>query len=130
MTDPIADMITRIRNGISAKKEFVQIPASNIKREILKVLKEEGFIEEIEISDSKIQGTLNVKLKYGPRNEKVINGIKRISKPGRRVFKNSGEIERFRSGLGFSIISTNEGVMTDRDSIKRGIGGEILLNVW
>ena len=131
MTDPIADMITRIRNGVTAQKEIVIIPSSGIKREILRVLKEEGFIQDFgEQQEDKAHVLLNVQLKYGSRNQKVINGIERVSRPGRRIYKKSTEISRFRNGLGFSIISTNRGVMTDRDSIKKGLGGEVLINIW
>ncbi|OGL47737.1 MAG: 30S ribosomal protein S8 [Candidatus Schekmanbacteria bacterium RBG_13_48_7] len=131
MTDPVADMITRIRNGVTAQKENVNIPSSGIKREILRVLKEEGFIQDFgEHSEDKSHVVLNVKLKYGSRNQKVINGIQRVSKPGRRIYKKGSEIRRFRNGLGFSIISTDRGVMTDRDSMKKGLGGEVLINIW
>ena len=130
MTDPIADMITRIRNAVTAQKDEVRIPASGIKKEILQVLKDEGFVTEVIFKEDKRQGILTVKLKYGTNNERVINGIERVSKPGRRIYKSSTEIQRFRGGLVFSILSTNKGVMTDRDSMKNGVGGEVLINVW
>lgn len=130
MTDPIADMITRLRNGITARKEEIKVPASGLKCEILNVLKNEGFIQDFVYENDNKQGIVTVKLKYGSQNQRVINGIERVSKPGRRVYVKGKDIQKFRGGLGFSIISTNKGVLTDRDSIKLGLGGEVLINIW
>lgn len=130
MTDPIADMLTRIRNANSVYHDKVEMPASKIKQAIAKVLKEEGFIKDFEyISDDK-QGIIRVNLKYGPNREKVITGLKRISKPGLRVYAKTDEIPRVLRGLGIAILSTSKGIMTDTQARKEGIGGEVICYVW
>jgi len=130
MTDPIADMLTRIRNANSVYHDKVEMPASKIKQAIAKVLKEEGFIKDFEyISDDK-QGIIRVNLKYGPNREKVITGLKRISKPGLRVYAKTDEIPRVLRGLGIAILSTSKGIMTDKQARKEGIGGEVICYVW
>lgn len=130
MTDPIADMLTRIRNANSAYHDKVEMPASKIKQAIAKVLKEEGFIKDFEyVADDK-QGVIRVNLKYGPNREKVITGVKRISKPGLRVFAKNEEIPRVLRGLGIAILSTPKGVMADKQARKEGVGGEVICYVW
>ena len=130
-SDPIADMLTRIRNANTAKHDTVDIPASKIKVAIAGILVDEGFIEKYDIvEDGKIK-TIHVTLKYGAdKNEKVITGIKRISKPGLRVYANSADIPKVMGGLGTAIISTNKGVITDKEARKLGVGGEVLCYVW
>ena len=130
MTDPIADMLTRIRNANSVYHDKVEMPASKIKQAIAKVLKEEGFIKDFEyVADDK-QGIIRVNLKYGPNREKVITGLKRISKPGLRVYAKTDEIPRVLRGLGIAILSTPKGIMTDKQARKEGIGGEVICYVW
>lgn len=130
MTDPIADMLTRIRNANSVYHDKVEMPASKIKQAIAKVLKEEGFIKDFEyVADDK-QGVIRVNLKYGPNREKVITGLKRISKPGLRVYAKSDEIPRVLRGLGIAIISTPKGIMADKQARREGIGGEVICYVW
>ena len=130
-SDPIADMLTRIRNANTAKHDTVDIPASKIKVAIAGILVDEGFIEKYDIvEDGKIK-TIHVTLKYGAdKNEKVITGIKRISKPGLRVYANKEELPKVLGGLGVAIISTNKGVITDKEARKLGVGGEVLCFVW
>ena len=130
MTDPIADMLTRIRNGAMAKKETVNIPASNVKVEIAKVLKAEGFIEAYKVVKDNKQGMLNVALKYDENKKSVVEGIKRVSKPGSRVYVNNDSVPKVINGYGIAIISTSKGLMVDREARKSKIGGEILCNVW
>lgn len=131
MTDPIADMLTRIRNGVQARHESVDIPASKEKLAIAKILKEEGYILNYKVEGEKVsEKKIVVALKYGPNNEKVISGIKRISKPGLRVYAKSNAIPRVLNGLGIAIISTSAGVMTDRDARKQHAGGEVVAYVW
>lgn len=130
MTDPIADMLTRIRNGNSARHENVVVPASRMKKEIAKILLDEGFINGFSVEEDGKQGMMTVELKYGPNGEKVITGIKRISKPGLRVYVKAGEVPRVLGGLGIAIVSTSQGIMPDREARKNGIGGEILCYVW
>ncbi|NLX61430.1 MAG: 30S ribosomal protein S8 [Tissierellia bacterium] len=130
MTDPIADMLTRIRNGNSVKHESVDIPASNIKKEIAQILLDEGFIKGYDVIDDGKQGIIRIELKYGRHGEKVISGIKRISKPGLRVYVKSDEIPRVLGGLGIAILSTSKGIMTDKKARKEGVGGEVLCYVW
>ncbi|NMA65947.1 MAG: 30S ribosomal protein S8 [Clostridiaceae bacterium] len=129
-TDVIADMLTRIRNAASSKHQTVDIPSSNLKKEIAKILLEEGYIRDfIEIDDKK-QGIIRITLKYVENKKNVITGIKRISKPGLRVYANKDEIPKVLGGLGIAIVSTSQGVMTDKKARKLGIGGEILAFVW
>ncbi len=129
MTDPIADMLTRIRNGIQARHETVDIPASNMKQEIARILKEEGYITDYAVTGD-LKKTMTVTLKYGPNNEKVISGIKRISKPGLRVYAKSSQLPRVLNGLGIAIISTSEGLMTDKEARAKHAGGEVVAYVW
>ncbi|NTW70712.1 MAG: 30S ribosomal protein S8 [Eubacteriaceae bacterium] len=130
MTDPIADMLTRIRNANDAKHECVVIPSSNEKKAIAKILLEEGFVKNVEYTDDDKQGIIKVTLKYGDNKQKVITGIKRISKPGLRVYSRKDEIPKVLNGLGIAIISTSKGVVTDKVARKVGVGGEVLCYVW
>lgn len=130
MTDPIADMITRIRNGNSAKHDSVDIPGSNIKKAIAQILLDEGYIKSFDFIEDGKQGIIRVDLKYGPNQEKVISGIKRISKPGLRVFVKAQEVPKVLGGLGIAIISTSKGIMTDKRAREAGVGGEVLCFVW
>ena len=131
MTDPIADMLTRIRNGVQARHESVVVPASKMKVEIAKILKEEGYITSYSVEgDTVANKTINIVLKYGPNKEKVITGIKRISKPGLRVYAKGDSVPRVLNGLGIAIISTSQGMMTDRDARKNHAGGEVVAYVW
>lgn len=130
MTDPIADMLTRIRNANSVYHDKVEIPASKIKQAVVQILKDEGFVKDYDmIADGK-QGMLRVSLKYGPNREKVITGIKRISKPGLRVYAKKDQLPRVLGGLGIAIISTSKGIMSDKAARKEGLGGEVLAYVW
>ena len=130
MTDPIADMLTRIRNANLVGHEKVEIPASNVKRAIANILKEEGFIRDAEFIPDNKQGMIRVFLKYGPNNERVITGLKRISKPGRRVYAKNDAVPRVLGGLGLAILSTSRGIMTDKDARRNGVGGEVICYVW
>lgn len=130
MTDPIADMLTRVRNGNNAKHDSVDVPASNIKKQIAQILLDEGFIKSFDVIDDNKQGIIRIQLKYGQNNEKVISGIKKISKPGLKVYVKSNEIPKVLGGLGIAILSTSRGVMTDKEARKEGIGGEVLCYVW
>jgi small subunit ribosomal protein S8 len=130
MSDPIADMLTRIRNANTVRHETVEIPASTIKKEIAEILKKEGFIRDAEYIEDNKQGIIRVFLKYGPSNERVITGLKRISKPGLRVYTKSNEIPRVLGGLGIAIISTSKGVMTDKEARQSKSGGEVICYVW
>ncbi|ADG04945.1 30S ribosomal protein S8 [Kyrpidia tusciae] len=130
MTDPIADMLTRIRNANLVGHEKVEIPASNVKRAIANILKEEGFIRDAEFIPDNKQGMIRVFLKYGPNNERVITGLKRISKPGRRVYVKNDGVPRVLGGLGLAILSTSRGIMTDKDARRNGVGGEVICYVW
>ena len=130
MTDPIADMLTRIRNANSVYHDKVEIPGSKIKEAIAVILKSEGFIKDYEtIADNK-QNTIRVSLKYGSNREKVISGIKRISKPGLRVYAKKDQLPRVLGGLGVAIISTSQGMMTDKAARKAGLGGEVICSIW
>jgi small subunit ribosomal protein S8 len=129
ITDPIADLLTRIRNAVNARHESVDIPASKEKLEIVRILKEEGFVLGYTTS-SDFKKVITVTLKYGADNQKVISGIKRISKPGLRVYAEVGQLPRVLNGLGIAIISTSHGVMTDRDARKKNVGGEVIAYVW
>ena len=129
MTDPIADMLTRIRNGVQARHEVVEVPANKEKIEIAKILKEEGFITDYNV-EGDVKKTINVTLKYGPNNEKVINGIRRVSKPGLRAYAKVDEVPRVLNGLGIAIISTSHGFMTDKEARAKHVGGEVIAYVW
>ena len=130
MTDPIADLLTRLRNANSVFHEKVEIPASKIKTAIAEVLKEEGFIKDYTFTEDNKQGVLTIDLKYGPQREKVISGIKRISKPGLRQYAKHDELPLVLGGLGIAIISTSQGIMSDKQARKAGLGGEVLAYVW
>ena len=130
MTDPIADFLTRIRNANSVNHEKVEIPASKLKKTMAQILKEEGMIKDFEYVEDGKQGILRLHLKYGPNKQKVITGLKRISRPGLRVYAKKDEVPRILGGLGIAIISTSHGVMTDKQARKRGLGGEVLCYVW
>ena len=130
MTDPIADMLTRIRNALVAKHEQVEVPASNVKKEIAKILLQEGYINGYEVVEEGVQGKLVIALKFGPNGEKVINGLKRISKPGLRIYAGHDELPKVLGGLGIAIISTPKGIMTDKEARNKGIGGEVIAFVW
>lgn len=130
MTDPIADMLTRIRNANSVFHDKVDIPASKIKEAVVRILKEEGFIKDFELIQDGKQGILRVTLKYSANRDKVITGIKRISKPGLRVYAKKEELPRVLGGLGIAVISTSKGLMTDKEARKQGLGGEVLAYVW
>ena len=129
ITDPIADMLTRIRNAIQAKHDSVVVPSNKEKLEIARILKEEGFITDF-VVDGDLKKNIIITLKYGKNNEKVISGLKRISKPGLRVYATVEELPRVLNGLGIAIISTSKGVMTDRDARKANLGGEVVAYVW
>jgi small subunit ribosomal protein S8 len=130
MTDPVADMLTRIRNGIQARHERVEIPASKLKVEIARILKDEGFISNFKVVEGEVQSVLRVYLKYADDGEPVIHGIERLSRPGRRVYRGKKELPRVLGGLGLSIISTSRGVMSGSQAAQRGVGGEVLCQVW
>ncbi|MFO7245516.1 MAG: 30S ribosomal protein S8 [Thermaerobacter sp.] len=130
MTDPIADLLTRIRNASMAYHDTVDIPASRLKRDIVQILKDEGFIQDYQLIKQDPQGILRVYLKYGPNKERVITGLKRISKPGLRIYAKANEIPRVLGGLGVAILSTSRGVMTDRQARREGVGGEVICYVW
>ena len=130
MTDPIADMLTRVRNAQSAAKDTVSMPTSKKMVEIARIMDEEGYINGYEVENGEPRGTLTITLKYGPKKEKTIRGIKRISKPGLRIYAGKDELPRVLGGLGTAIISTSNGVMTDRDARKKGIGGEVIAYIW
>ena len=130
MTDPIADMLTRLRNANSVLHDQVEIPGSKIKKAIASVLKEEGFIKDFTFTENNKQGILTLTLKYGPQREKVISGIKRISKPGLRMYAKHAELPKVLGGLGIAIISTSKGIMSDKQARKVGLGGEVIAYVW
>ena len=130
MTDPISDMLTRIRNGITARKAKVQIPSSKLKQRIAQVLLDEGFITDVAHEHDNKQGIITVELKYDSNNINVIQGIRRVSRPGQRKYARKDTIPRVRSGLGIAILTTSNGVMTDRAAKKAGLGGELLCEVW
>lgn len=130
MSDPIADMLTRIRNANTARHESLEIPASNVKRSIADILKEEGFVRDAEFIEDNKQGIIRIFLKYSPDNERVITGLKRISKPGLRVYTNHEDIPRVLGGLGIAILSTSQGVMTDKRARQSNVGGEVLAYIW
>ena len=130
MNDPIADMLTRIRNALVAKHDTVSMPASNMKKAIAKILLEEGYIKSFDCVDDGVQGQIKVSLKYAQGKQPVIKGLKRISKPGLRVYARSDELPRVLGGLGVALISTSKGVMTDNAARKSGVGGEVLAYIW
>lgn len=130
MTDPIADYLTRIRNAIKARKRTVSMPSSKMKMHICEVLKKEGFISNYSVAEEGAFKTLTVELKYNDDNQSAIEGLKRISSPGQRIYAKKDEIPRVRYGLGISIVTTSHGVMTDREAIKNNVGGEIICAIW
>lgn len=130
MTDPIADMLTRVRNANSAVKETVSMPSSKKLVEIARIMKEEGYILDYNVEEVEPQNVLTITMKYGAKREKTIRGIKRISKPGLRIYAGKEDLPRVLGGLGTAIISTSQGMMTDRDARKAGIGGEVLAYIW
>jgi small subunit ribosomal protein S8 len=130
MTDPIADMITRIRNGVRARLPKIDVPASRLKVEIARILRDEGYVANYRLVEDGRQGAIRIFLKYGPGWERVITDVQRVSKPGCRIYCGKDEIPRVYGGLGINILSTSRGVMTGRQAAKTGVGGEILCNVW
>ena len=130
VTDTIADMLTRIRNANSMRYTEVKVPASKLKLELARILKEEGFIKDYKVLEETAQGMILVTLKYGDKKERVISGLKRISKPGLRVYAKAEEVPKVLNGLGIAIISTSKGVMTDKEARKQGLGGEVLAYIW
>ncbi len=130
MTDPVADLLTRLRNANSAYHDTVSLPSSKLKSHIADILKTEGFISDWKVEDARVGQTLTLSLKYGPNRERSIVGIKRVSKPGLRVYAKSTEIPHVLGGLGVAILSTSSGLLTDREATKKGVGGEVLAYVW
>ena len=130
ITDPIADMLTRIRNANSAKHDTVDVPASNMKKAIAQILLEEGYIKNFQLIDDGTQGVIRITLKYGAGKEKVISGLRRVSKPGLRVYAGAEELPRVLRGLGIAIVSTSKGVMTDKKAREAHVGGEVLAFIW
>ena len=130
MTDPVADMLTRLRNANSAHHDSVSLPSSKLKTNIADILKQEGYIADWSVSDARVGQTLTLSLKYGPNRERSIAGIKRVSKPGLRVYAKSTEIPTVLGGLGVAILSTSSGLLTDKEATQKGVGGEVLAYVW
>jgi small subunit ribosomal protein S8 len=130
MTDPVADFLTRIRNGNMVMHQTVEVPGSKMKVGLAKILKEEGYIKDFEYIEDDKQGVIRVYLKYGPNKEKVITGLKRISKPGLRVYVQKEEVPKVLGGLGTAIVSTSKGLMTDKKARKEGLGGEVICYIW
>lgn len=130
MTDPIADMLTRIRNANNARHTSVDIPASNIKKEIARILLEEGYIKNLDVIEDEKQGMLKIELKYAESGQRVITGLKRISKPGLRVYVKCDDVPKVLGGLGTAIISTSKGIITDKEARKEGVGGEVICYIW
>jgi small subunit ribosomal protein S8 len=130
MTDPVADMLTRIRNASQALHPTTTMPSSSLKEEIARILSEEGYIDGYQVKADGVKKTLEVTLRYGPNRSRVISGLRRISKPGRRVYAGAGELPRTRGGLGVVLVSTSSGLLPDREARRRGLGGEILCEVW
>ena len=130
ITDSIADMLTRIRNANSAKHDTVQIPASNIKKAIAQILVDEGYVKSFKVIEDGKQGVIEIALKYGPNKSQVITGLRRVSKPGLRIYSNCDDMPRVQNGLGIVILSTSKGIMTDKDARKANAGGEVLAYIW
>ncbi|KGR75295.1 30S ribosomal protein S8 [Ureibacillus sinduriensis] len=130
MTDPIADLLTRIRNANMVRHEKLEVPASNLKKEIAEILKREGFVRDVEYVEDNKQGIIRIFLKYGKENERVITGLKRISKPGLRVYAKTDEVPRVLNGLGIALVSTSQGLLTDKEARAKKVGGEILAYIW
>jgi len=129
-TDPIADMLTRIRNANTALHPEVSMPASKLKEEIAKILSAEGFVDSYKVEDASVGKALTLRLRYGSDRSRVLQGVKRVSKPGNRVYKGAREISRVRGGIGVAILSTSQGLLTDREARRRNVGGEVLCEVW
>ncbi len=130
MTDPIADFLSRIRNGIRARKQLVECPRSNIKLRLAEILRDEGFLQSVASSEDQKQGMLKLQLRWDGRNSNVITGMHRVSRPGQRAYVPATKVPRVRNGLGIAILSTSQGVMTDREARTKGVGGEVLCEVW
>jgi len=131
MTDPIADMLTRVRNAVNARHPRVDVPASRFKAEIARILEQEGYISAVKLVEGDgVTPVLRLSLKYGPRGENVISGLKRVSRPGRRVYLGRDDVPKVMGGLGTSILTTSRGVMTGQQAIREGVGGEVLCNIW
>ena len=130
ITDSIADMLTRIRNANSAKHETVQIPASNMKKAIAQILVDEGYIKSFKVIENGQQGIIEIALKYGPNRSQVLTGLRRVSKPGLRIYSSCEDMPKFMNGLGVIILSTSKGIMTDKDARKQNVGGEVLAYIW
>jgi small subunit ribosomal protein S8 len=130
MTDPVADLLTRLRNANSAYHDSVSLPSSKLKSHLAEILKNEGYISAWKVEDARVGQTLTIDLKYGPNRERSIVGIKRVSKPGLRVYAKSTEIPKVLGGLGVAILSTSSGLLTDKEATKKGVGGEVLAYVW
>ncbi|MTD32241.1 30S ribosomal protein S8 [Planomicrobium sp. YIM 101495] len=130
MTDPIADMLTRIRNANMVRHEKLELPGSNMKKDIAEILKREGFVRDVEYIEDDKQGLIRIFLKYGSNNERVITGLKRISKPGLRVYAKTDEVPRVLNGLGIALVSTSQGLLTDKEARAKKVGGEIIAYVW
>jgi small subunit ribosomal protein S8 len=130
MTDPVADLLTRVRNANSAHHDTVSLPSSKLKTNIAEILQKEGYIAGFEVADARVGQTLTITLKYGPNRERSIAGIKRVSKPGLRVYAKSTELPRVLGGLGVAILSTSSGLLTDKEANQKGVGGEVLAYVW
>ena len=130
MTDPVADLLTRLRNANSAFHETVSLPSSKLKSHIAEILQREGFIDSWKVEDARVGQTLTIDLRYGPERQRSIKGIKRVSKPGLRVYAKSTEIPQVFGGLGVAILSTSSGLLTDREAEKKGVGGEVIAYVW
>ena len=130
ITDPIADMLTRIRNANSAKHDTVSVPASNMKKAIAQILVDEGYIKSFKVVDDGKQGVIEIALKYGPNKSQVITGLRRVSKPGLRIYTNVEDMPKVMKGLGIAILSTPKGIMTDKDARKANVGGEVLAFIW
>lgn len=130
LTDPIADFLTRIRNANMAKHDSVEIPASNIKKSLTEILKQEGFIRDYEVTEDSKQGVIKITLKYGPNGERIISGLKRISKPGLRNYVSADNLPKVLNGLGIAIVSTSAGILTDKEAREKNVGGEVIAYVW
>jgi small subunit ribosomal protein S8 len=130
MTDPIADFLARIRNGIRARKQLVECPRSNIKLRIAEILRDEGYVQAVSSQEDKKQGVMKLELRYDGRNSAAITGMRRVSRPGQRHYVPAKDVPKVRNGLGIAILSTSQGVMTDREARHKGVGGEVLCEVW
>ncbi len=130
VTDPIADMLTRIRNALTAKHDDVLVPASTVKKAIAEILLSEGYIKGYDLREDGVAKLIHIDLKYGPNKQRVITGLKRISKPGLRVYARKDQVPKVLNGLGIAVISTSRGIMTDREARKQGVGGEVMAYIW